>query len=144
ELLYKLTQGDLRAFIGKLQDACIISNFNVSVNHIQSVSIDVQTAKAILEAALINYDQAREVMITVYTKVNSAKIILEKLYEATGLVIFANGMPDDEIIRRRIRERIAETDYRLTQGTNQLLQLDALLNYIKLIKFIPLQCPKAK
>lgn len=144
ELLYKLTQGDTRKFIGQLQDACIVSNFNVEAKHVQNVCVDIQTAKSILEVAQNNYDQAREVLINMYTKTRNGKDLLEKMYEATYLVRFSDMMPDNEIIQRRLRERIAETDYRITQGTNQLLQLDALINYIKLIKFIPLQCTKCK
>jgi len=144
EHLYKITQGDLRKFIGKIQDACLVSNFDVQIQHVQDVNIDIQTAKSILEAAQINYEQAREVMIAIFYKTRNAKDLLEKMYEAVSLVTFANGLPDNEIIQRRLRERIAETDYRLSQGTNALLQLDALLNYIKLLKFIPLQCPRGK
>lgn len=144
ELLYKLTQGDTRKFIGQLQDACIVSNFNVDIKHVQNVCVDIQTAKSILEVAQTNYDQAREVLLNMYIKTRNAKDILEKMYEATYLVRFSDVIPDNEIIQRRLRERISETDFRITQGTNQLLQLDALINYIKLIKFIPLQCPKGK
>jgi len=144
EELYKITQGDLRSMIGKLQDSCIISNYNVQIQHVQNVNIDIQTAKSILEAAQNNYDQAREVMITIFSKTRNAKDLLEKLYLATYLTKFSDLIPDNEIFQRRIRERIAETDYRMTQGVNPLIQLDALINYIKLIKFIPLQCPKAK
>jgi replication factor C small subunit len=144
EMLYNQTQGDTRKFIGQLQDACLISNYNVQTTHIQSISADIQTAKSILEAAQIDYNQAREVMITTFNKTRNAKALLGKLYEAVSLVRFADGMPDNEIIQRRLRERIAETDFRLTQGTNAILQLDALISYIKYIKYIPLQCPKAK
>jgi len=144
EHLFKITQGDIRAFIGQLQDSCIISNYNVQIQHVQNVNIDIQTAKSILEAAQNNYDQAREVMITIFSKTRNAKDLLEKLYLATYLTKFSDIMPDNEIISRRLRERIAETDFRLTQGVNPLVQLDALINYIKLIKYIPLQCPKAK
>jgi len=144
EYLYKITHGDIRKFIGILQEACIISNFNVQIQHVQNVSIDLQTAKSILEAAQNNYDQAREVMITMFMKTRNSKDLLEKLYEATYTTRFSDVMPDNEIISRRIRDKIAEIDYRLTQGTNPLVQLDSLINYIKLIKFIPLQCPKVK
>ncbi len=144
EHLFKITQGDLRIFIGKLQDAALISNYDIQIQHVQDVNVDIQTAKVILESAQVNYDQSREVLITVFSKTRNAKDLLEKLYMATYLTKFSDLVPDNEIIQRRIRERISETDFRLTQGTNALLQLDALINYIKLIKFIPLQCPKAK
>lgn len=144
EELIKITQGDIRSLIGKLQDACLISNFNIQINHVKSIDVDIQIAKSILEAAQNNYDQAREVLINMFMKTRNGKDLLEKMYEATYITKFSDIMPDNEIIQRRLRERIAETDFRLTQGTNQLLQLDALINYIKLIKFIPLTCPKCK
>ncbi len=144
ELLFKMTQGDIRAFIGQLQDACLVSNFNVQIQHIQNTSVDVQTAKSILEAAQINYEQAREVMIAIYTKTRIAKPLIEKLYEATYITKFSDNIETNQIMAIRLREKIAETDYRLTQGVNHLLHLDALINYIRLMKYIPLQCPKAK
>lgn len=144
ELLFKLTNGDIRAFIGQLQDAAIISNYNIEINHIQSVSVDLQTAKSILEASQNNYDQAREVLITIFSKTRNAKDLLDKLYMATYITRFSEDIETNKIISMRLRERIAETDYRISQGVNHLLQLDALINYIRLIKFIPLQCPKAK
>ncbi len=144
EHLFKLTQGDIRKFIGQLQDAAIISNFNIQIQHVQSVSVDLQTAKSILEAAIINYEQSRDVIITVFSKTRNAKDLLEKLYIATSLVRFSEKVPDNEIIQRRLRERIAEADYRMTMGVNPLVQLDAIINYVRLLKFIPLQCPRAK
>jgi replication factor C small subunit len=146
EYLYKMTIGDIRSFIGQLQEACIISNYDVQLKHVQNVSIDIQTAKSILEVAQVNYDQAKEVMITIFMKTRNAKDLLEKLYMATYLVKFSEIPFENEVIQRRLRERIAEADFRLSpsQGTNPIIQLDALINYIKLIKFIPLQCPKAK
>lgn len=144
EYLFKITQGDIRKLIGKLQDAVLISNYDIQIQHVQDISVDIQTAKSILEAAQINYDQSREVLITVFSKTRDAKDLLHKLYDATYLTKFSDLSQDNEIMQRRIRERIAETDFRLTQGTNALLQLDALINYIKLIKYMPLTCPKAK
>jgi len=144
EYLFKITQGDIRKLIGKLQDAALISNYDIQIQHVQDINVDIQTAKAILESAQNNYDQSREVLITVFSKTRNAKDLLEKLYMATYLTKFSELVLDNEIIQRRIRERIAEADFRLTQGTNALLQLDAVINYIKLIKYIPLICPKAK
>lgn len=144
EYLYKVTEGDLRKFINRLQDSGIVSNYDIQIQHVQDINVDIQTAKAILESAQVNYDQSREVLITVFSKTRDAKDLLHKLYDATYLTKFSDLSPDNEIIQRRIRERIAEADFRLTQGTNPLVQLDAIINYVKLIKHIPLQCPKAK
>ena len=144
ELLFKLTNGDIRSFIGQLQDAALISNYNIQVNHIQTVSVDLQTAKSILEAAQINYDQSREVLITVFSKTRNAKDLLDKLYMATYITKFSEDIEANKIISMRIRDRISDIDDRLTRSTNHLLQLDSLINYIRLIKFIPLQCPKSR
>ena len=144
EHLFNLTQGDTRKFIGKLQDACLISNYNVQVQHIQDDTVDIQTAKSILEVAQVSYEQATEVALTIFNKTRNSKDLLNSLYFAIPLVKFADGMPDNEIIQRRLREKIAQVDFYMTQGTNSKIQLDALINYIKLIKFIPLQCSKGK
>ena len=144
ELLFKITQGDIRAFISQLQNACLISNFNVDIQHIQTTSVDVMTAKSILEAAQINYDSAREVMITVFTKTGLIRPLLTKLYEATYITKFSDDAESNKIIAMRLREKIANMDFGWTPGTNALLQLDSLINYVRLLKFIPLTCPKSK
>lgn len=144
ELLFKFTMGDMRAFIGQLQDACLISNFNVQIQHIQSVSVDVQTAKSILEAAQINFDQAREVMMTIFMKTMLAKPLINKLYDATYITKFNEHPETNKIMAMRLREKIANADFAITQNTNQFLQLDAIINYIQLMKYIPLTCPKAR
>jgi DNA polymerase III delta prime subunit len=144
EYLYKLTQGDIREFIGKLQDACIISNFDVKIQHLQNVNVDIQTAKSILEAAQINYDSAREVIITTFMKTRDAKDLLEKLYFATYITKFSDNPEDNKNISSRLRDKIADKDFYRTQGTNQLMQLDSIINYVQVLKLIPLKCPKSK
>jgi len=144
EYLYKLTNGDARQFIGELQNACTISNFNVQIQHIQIDTTTLMTAKSILEISQTDYYQAKDITLTIFSKTQDAKGLLEKLYEAASLTKFSEIMPDNEIIQRRIKERIAEADYRLTQGVNPIVQLDAVISYIQLIKYIPLRCPRAK
>lgn len=144
ELLFKLTSGDIRKFIGMLQDACIVSNYNIQINHIQSVDIDIQIAKSILEASIINYEQAKDVLITVFSKTKNSKLLLERLYEATHTVRFSDDINTNRLIAMRLREKIANIDFQITQGTNQLLQLSSIINYVQILKFIPITCPKAK
>lgn len=144
DALYETTHGDLRSLIGKLQDACLVSNFNILPNHIMQTDVDIETAKRILESAQTNYEQAREIVITTYMSQRKTGSLLSKLYDATYLVRFSEIMPDNEIMQQRIREKIAEADYRLTQGTNALIQLDSVINYVRLIKYIPLTCSKVK
>lgn len=144
DALYETTKGDLRKLIGKLQDACLVSNFNILPSHVVQTEVDLETAKRILEVAQTNYDQAREIVITTYINQRRTAGLLQKLYEATYYVRFSDAMPDNEIMQRRIREKIADIDYRLTLGTNALVQLDSIINYIQLIKFVPLQCPRVR
>jgi replication factor C small subunit len=144
EELYKLTNGDLRAFIGKLQDLCLVSNYDIKLSNIQYTDVDLQTAKSILEAAQNNFDQAREVIITVYNKTKDAKDLLEKLYMATYITRFSDNPEDSKNIALRLRDKIADRDYERTQGTNPLIYLDSIVNYVQILKIIPLKCPKAR
>ena len=144
DALFEVSNGDMRLLINKLQDAALCSNFNIQRMHIISTEVKLETTKKILELAQTNFVEARQIMITTYQSTKDAKEILRKLYDAVDYVQFAQNPESNEIMQRRLKDRIRETDYYLTQGTNVFIQLDAVLNYIKLLNFLPLQCPKVR
>lgn len=140
--LFIACKGDMRLMIGKLQDAALISNFDIQKYHITTSDTSIETAKKIIEAAINDFNQAREILTTEYNTKKDPKELIHKLYQAVDLVMFGNT--NNELMQRSLRERIQEADYRLAQGTNVHIQLDAILNYIKLMYFIPLECPKVR
>lgn len=144
DYLFEICKGDMRLMINKLQDACLISNFAIQKPHIISTNVTLDFAKKIIEISKTNFEQAREMVIVTYSESKDARAIVQKLYEATYHISLSDKMPDNEIMQRRLREKIADTDFRLTQGTNALIQLDSVLNYIRLMNYLPLNCPKVK
>lgn len=144
QLLIDISQGDLRKLIGKLQNAAILSNFDIKIQHIDNNDVSLNTAKKILEIAQQDFGQAREILMTEFFGNKEVKILLQRLFEASQEVRFSNTVPENEIIQRRIQDKISEIDFRLSQGTNIIIQLNSLINYVKLIKYIPIQCPKAR
>ncbi len=143
-LLFSSCKGDMRLLINRLQDAHIVSNGNIQKNHIPVVEVGLEEVRKIIEIALTNFEQAREIFIALYHTKKDTSQILQKLYEASYFVPLTQNPENNEIMQRKLRDRIAETDFRLQQGTNSIIQLDALLNYIRLLKFIPLKCEKEK
>jgi replication factor C small subunit len=142
DTLFIAGKGDMRLTIGKLQDAALISNFNIQKHHITTSNTDIETAKKILEIAITDFNQAKEILITEYNTKRDPRELIIKLYKAVDEVMFSNT--NNELMQRSLKERIQEADFRLTQGTNVYIQLDAILNYVKLMYFIPLTCPRAK
>lgn len=144
QLLIDISHGDLRKLIGKLQNAAILSNFDIKIQHIDNTDVSLNTAKKILEIAQQDFGQAREILMTEFFGNKDIKILLQRLFEASQEVRFSDTMPENEIIQRRIQDKISEIDFRLSQGTNIIIQLNSLINYVRLIKYIPIQCPKAR
>lgn len=140
DALFTVSKGDMRLMIKRLQDAHIVSDGNIQKQHITTQDIDLEQAKIILETAIKNYAHARELMMVIYNTSKDSSKILGKLYDAVELVQFSQKIPDNEILQRKIRDKIAETDYRIQQGTNIIIQLDSILNFVRLLQFVPLNC----
>ncbi len=140
--LFIACKGDMRLMIGKLQDAALISNFDIQKQHITTTDTSIETAKKILEAAMNDFNQAREILATEYNGKKDPKELIKKLYDAIDITMFSNT--NNELMQRSLREKISDIDDRLTRGTNVYIQLDSILNYIKLMYFIPLNCPNTK
>lgn len=144
DALFEVCDGDMRLLINRLQDAAMCSGFNIQRIHVIQTEVKLETAKKILEIAQSNFVEARQIMVTTYQSTKDAKQILRKLYDAVSYVQFAQNPEDNEIMQRRLLDRIRETDYYMTQGTNVFIQLDSILNYVGLLHFIPLTCSKVK
>ncbi len=143
EFLIAVANGDMRLMINTLQDAAVSSAMNITKKDIGSNLADIETAKKIVTAALTDFNQAREILITIYQSTLNAGSILSKLYEATYLVPIVQNPENNRILQDKLRVKIADVDYYISQkGINQLVQLDALLSYIRLLPHIPTKCPK--
>lgn len=146
DVLYRKSRGDLRRFIGMVQDACIMSNFAITKEIVSVDDVAPELAKTILTQCLTNFEQARDVLITTYTQNKDMKSLIEQMFDTAEKIQYvANYTPEEnELIARRVQDRIGEIDYRLTQGTNPLVQLVSILAYIRWIRNVPLTCPKAR
>lgn len=143
EFLTTISNGDMRLMINKLQDAAITSKMNITKKDIGSTFADIEIAKKIMEAALTDFDKAREILITIYQNSGNSSQILSKLYDATYLIPLTQDVQRNEILQLKLRDKMAEVDYRLSlRGINQIVQLDALLSYIRLLPHIHIKCPK--
>ncbi len=143
EFLITVANGDMRLMINKLQDAAITSAMNITKKDIGSTVADIETAKKIIEAALTDFNKSREVLITIYQSTKNPGDILSKLYDATYVVPIVQDAQRNEILQLKLRTRMADVDYYLSQkGINYIVQLDALLSYIRLLPYISVKCPK--
>lgn len=143
QLLITICAGDMRLMINKLQDAAISSKMNITKPDISSTSADLETAKKIIESALTNFDKSREILITIYQNTKNPSDILDKMFAATYLIPIVQDAERNKILMDKLRNRMADIDYYLSQkGINHLIQLDALLSYIRLLPHIPTKCPK--
>lgn len=143
DFLITVANGDMRLMINKLQDAAISSNMNITKKDIGSTVTDIETAKKIIEAALTDFNKSREILITIYQSTKNPGDILSKLYDATYFVPIVQDAQRNEILQLKLRTKMADIDYYLSQkGINQIVQLDALLSYIRLLPSIPTKCPK--
>lgn len=143
QFLITITSGDMRLMINKLQDAAISSKMNITKKDISSTSADIETAKKIIEAALNNFDKSREILITIYQNTSNSSDILNKMFAATYLIPLVQDAERNKILMDKLRNRMADVDFYLSQkGTNPLVQLDALISYIRLLPNIPTKCPK--
>ncbi len=144
EALFEKSEGDMRLLINTLQDAAMCSNFTIQRHHVVQTEVKLETAKKILELAITSFVEAGQIMVTTYQATKNHKELLRKLYTAAGLVPFVQNSETNELMQRRLQDKIAETDFRMTQGTNVFIQLDSILNYVKLMYLMPLTCPKVK
>ena len=146
DVLYKKSRGDLRKFIGMVQDACLMSNFVITKETVAVHDVEPELARTILTTALTNFEQARDVLITTISQNKDIKSLLEQMYDAAEKIQYANNFTaeENELMARKIQDRIAEIDFRLTQGTNTLIQTVSILAYIRYIRYMPLACPKAR
>lgn len=143
DFLITVAGGDMRLMINKLQAAAIESKGTITKKDISSTLADIEIAKKIIEAALTDFDKAREILITVYQNTSSGSGILDKLYKATYLVPIVQDPVKNRMLTDKLRIKMSDVDFYLTQkGVNTLVQLDAILSYIRLLPDIPVKCPK--
>ncbi len=131
DILIKSTSGDLRKLVNTLQAASSISK-NITEKTLEEISDFVEPKEII---SMINYAikgdffKARDYMIKLKTK--QAMTSLEILKE-----IYKNIVKNEEIdekIKIKIIDRIATVEFRIVEGSDDELQLEAMLAMMSLL-----------
>jgi len=129
--IFTLSDGDLRKAINILQAAAIIGTAvtNESVLSVTSRA-DPDATKKMLERALAgDFAAARETLRTLlYERGNAPEDIIKEIYSQCFTV------KTEDRTKLVLLTTIGDYEFRLTEGSNPLLQLEALLAQICLLK----------
>jgi len=124
ETLYETSEGDCRRAINLLQATASISpNINAEMINMISSSTKPADIKIVLDYALSgDFVNARDKMLDVMLKesVSGVDIIKAIQKEIWGLQI-------EPEIKVRLTEKTGETEFRMTEGSDEFIQLQALL-----------------
>lgn len=131
QLLVSFSQGDLRRLVNTLQAAASIDK-NISSEMINEIMdfINPDEVKKMLKGALAgDFFKAREEMIRLRTiRGLSALEILKELYRQ---VI---DIDMDPKVKIKLIDRIASVEFRLVEGSDEEIQLEALLAMFAMLK----------
>jgi len=131
KLLIELSKGDLRKLVNTLQASSSI-NKNVSKELVEEVLdfVNPQEIKQMLDYAIKgDFFKARDTMIKAKTiRGLSALEILKEIYKQ---II---NMDIDPKVKIKTIDRIATVEFRIVEGSDEELQLEALLAMMSLIK----------
>jgi replication factor C small subunit len=120
----------MRKAINILQSAAIVDK-KIDKEVVLSVTsrADPQAAKKILEFAIADdFKKARDALrALLFERGNAPEDIIKEFYSQS----FALGI--DDMKKLLIVEKIGEYEFRLTEGSNALIQLEALLAAVALI-----------
>jgi replication factor C small subunit len=133
DAIYDVCEGDMRTAINYLQAASSVSN-SITQDNIYEVSNYAQPKDIIdmIESCLVNdFLKARKYMeLLLFEQGLSGEDIIFQIYKR--IVDF----PENKInikMKLKIIDKIAEINYRLVEGANDRIQLEALLSQIILI-----------
>jgi len=124
ELLYDLSGGDCRRMINVLQ-ACAITDKNISEEMVQQIArvSRPQDIKVIIDAALAgSFTKSRDILLD---------MMLEKSLPGVDIIkSFMQEIPKlniDEKLKVKLIEKCGETEFHLVEGSDEFIQLEALL-----------------
>ena len=132
EILIKSTKGDLRKLVNTLQAASSISK-EIDEKLLDQI-IDFVDPKEVEEminyAISSNFFKARDVMIKLKAKRGLTSLeILKEIYKS-----IINNKNIDDKIKIKFIDRIATVEFRIVEGSDDELQLEALLSMMSLLK----------
>jgi replication factor C small subunit len=130
EALVYVAEGDMRRAVNALQVAASLgSTIDADVLYKVSSTIRPEEVKKLIEKALEGeFLRAREVLDRLLIEYGlSGEDIVRQLHRT----VFDLNIPDESKVR--LLDRIGETDFRLTEGSSERIQIEALLAHFALI-----------
>ncbi len=130
EALVYVSEGDMRRAVNSLQVAASL-NSTIDADALYKVASTIrpEEVKKIIERALAGeFLKAREVLDKLLIEYGvSGEDVVRQLHR----VIFDLNVPDE--VKVRLLDRVGETDYRLVEGSNERIQIEALLAHFALV-----------
>ena len=130
DALIYIAEGDMRRAVNSLQVAAALgSTIDADVLYKVASTIKPEEVKQLIEKALTgDFLRAREVLDRLLIEYGvSGEDVLRQLHRS----VFDMNVPDEYMVR--LLDRIGETDFRLIEGSNERIQLEALLAHFALI-----------
>ncbi len=130
EALIYVSEGDMRRAVNSLQVAASLgSTIDAEALYKVASTIRPEEVKKIIERALAGeFLKAREVLDKLLIEYGvSGEDVVRQLHRS----VFDLNVPDE--IKVRLLDRIGETDYRLVEGSNDRIQIEALLAHFALV-----------
>ncbi|HYM39544.1 MAG TPA: replication factor C small subunit [Thermoplasmata archaeon] len=130
EALIYISEGDMRRAVNSLQVAAsLASTIDADALYKVASTIRPEEVKKILERALAGeFLKAREVLDKLLIEYGvSGEDVVRQLHRS----VFDLNVPDE--VKVRLLDRIGETDFRLVEGSNERIQIEALLAHFALV-----------
>ena len=130
EALVYVAEGDMRRAVNALQVAASLgSTVDAEVLYKVSSTVRPEEVKALIEKALQGeFLRAREALDKLLIEYGlSGEDIVRQLHRT----VFDLNIPDESKVR--LLDRIGETDFRLTEGSSERIQIESLLAHFALI-----------
>ncbi|MGB9749113.1 MAG: replication factor C small subunit [Candidatus Woesearchaeota archaeon] len=127
--LYEISNGDCRKLQNLMQSCAALSN-KITEKIVFEVAsyAKPKELKEIIELSKSNFIKARDKLLEVIYSQGISGVDLIKQFENIIL-----GLNIDSKKKMKIIDRAAEIEFRMSEGSDEFLQLEALLSYIALI-----------
>lgn len=127
--LYEISNGDCRKLQNLMQSCAALSN-KITEKIVFEVAsyAKPKELKEIIELSKSNFIKARDKLLEVIYSQGISGVDLIKQFENIIL-----GLDIDSKKKMKIIDRAAEIEFRMSEGSDEFLQLEALLSYIALI-----------
>lgn len=130
DALIRISEGDMRVAINALQSASLL-NKKITIDEIYGVASHAQPKKVkeMVDLALMgNFIAARNALNEIFSDGLSGEDVLLMIYKD----IVERQIPDRKKVL--LIDRVGEYNFRMIEGANERIQLEALLAYIALLK----------